>query len=411
MIIRKGLSLATAKYNKITIHYIKGFHHTGLKVWNSIPNEVREPPWLYQFKFKNQDAPSCLETFRDSDDDADDNDGDYCDSCKNDGEHDDSDDYGEKDDGDNSDSGGDNGGDIDNKKCDKRKNDDRDIGDFVKNCSKKSVGGHDPSTLCLNNFHFNSQYLGKSDTAKATAEGNQESVPTMANSFSELVDTISKLHQMLSIERGKSESLMLENFSLKVRNQELETQIEKILESQAKENKIPQTARQKALEIYSNLTNKAEQSRQEKGDKKNETPDNPESKATTQGLPNREKAPVQVQPTFQAQWDSYVKEKSKQYEQHLISKKVEELKTSNPKGNNKMIANCAETNSKANSDSSTTSKTKEITQNRKQKFRKAQSRLKLAAPFPSQKPTKLISKRVTNLMIRTKHNPGEKVQL
>ena len=50
---------------------------------------------------------------------------------------------------------------------------------------------------------------------------------------------------MLSIERGKSESLMLENFSLKVRNQELETQIEKILESQAKENKIPQTATQK----------------------------------------------------------------------------------------------------------------------------------------------------------------------
>ena len=65
-------------------------------------------------KSKNQDAPSCLETFRDGDDDADDNDGDYCDSCKNDGEHDDSDDYGEKDDGDNSDSGGDNGGDIPN---------------------------------------------------------------------------------------------------------------------------------------------------------------------------------------------------------------------------------------------------------------------------------------------------------
>ena len=194
------------------------------------------------------------------------------------------------------------------------------------------------------------------------------------------MDTISRLHQMLSIERAKSESLMLENFSLKVRNQELETQIEKILESQAKENKIPQTARQKTLEIYSNLTNKAEQSRQEKGDKKNETPDNPESKATTQGLPNREKAPVQVQPTFQAQWDSYVKEKSKQYEQHRISKKVEELKTSNPKGNNKMIANCAEINSKANSDSSQTSKTKESTQNRKQKFWKAQKPSKASSP-------------------------------
>ena len=300
---------------------------------------------------------------------------------------------------------------IDNKKCDKRKNDDRDVGDFVKNCSKKSVGGHDPSTLCLNNFHFNSQYLGKSDTAKATAERNQESALTMANSFSNLVDTISILDQMLSIERGKSESLMIENFSLKVRNQELETQIEKILESQAKENKIPQTARQKALEIYSNLTNKAEQSRQEKGDKKNETPDNPESKAPTQGLPNREKAPVQVQPTFQAQWDSYAKEKSKQYEQHLISKQVEELKTSNPKGNNKMIANCAETIAKLILIRLQRQRQKKLPKIENRSFGRPKSHLKLAAPFPSQKPTKLISKRVTNLMIRTKHNPGEKVQL
>ena len=28
----------------------RGVHHTGLKVWNSIPNEVRELPLLYQFK-------------------------------------------------------------------------------------------------------------------------------------------------------------------------------------------------------------------------------------------------------------------------------------------------------------------------------------------------------------------------
>ena len=84
--------------------------------------------------------------------------------------------------------------------------------------------------------------------------------------------------------------------------------------SQAKENKTIQTATYKALEICSSLTNKAEQSRQEKGDKTNETSENPENNAPTQGLPNLEKAPVQVQPIFQAQWDSDVKEKSKQYE-------------------------------------------------------------------------------------------------
>ena len=232
----------------------------------------------------------------------------------------------------------------------------------------------------MNNFQLNSPFLGKSDITKATTEGNQESVLTLANSFAILVDTISGLHQTLNIERAKSESLMSENFSLKLRNQKLEIQMEKILESQAKQNMIPQTATQKALEICSNVNNKAEQSKQEKGDKKNETPDNPENNAPTQGLSNREVTPVQVQPTFQAQWDSYVKEKSRQYEQHLISKKVDELKMSNPKGNNKMIANRAETNSKANFDSSTTSKTKEITQNRKQNSWKAQKPSKSSSP-------------------------------
>ena len=28
----------------------KGFHYTGLQVWNSIPNEIRELPLLHQFK-------------------------------------------------------------------------------------------------------------------------------------------------------------------------------------------------------------------------------------------------------------------------------------------------------------------------------------------------------------------------
>ena len=70
-------------------------------------------------------------------------------------------------------------------------------------------------------------------------------------------------------------------------------------------------------------------------------------------------------------------------------------KTSNPKGNNKMIANCAETNSKANSDSSTTSKRKEITQNRKRKFWKAQKPSKASSPV-SKSETNQANKQASN---------------
>ena len=200
-------------------------------------------------KPKNQDAASCLETSGDDDD-------------YSNGEVDDSDDYSDLDDGDRSDSSGDNGGDNDNnKKCDKRKDEDGDVSDIVNNSNKKSDGGYDPSTPCLNNFHFNTAILEKSDVAKATNERNPESVLTMANSMAKLVDTISGLHQTLSTERAKSESLMSENFSLKLRNQELETLMENILGSQAKQNKVPQTPTQRALEIRSNLISKAEQSK------------------------------------------------------------------------------------------------------------------------------------------------------
>ena len=131
--------------------------------------------------------------------------------------------------------------------------------------------------------------------------------------------------------------------------------MENILGSQAKQKKVPQTPTQRALEICSNLISKAEQSK-------------PENNAPTQGLSNRKEASAPVQPTFQSQWDSYVNEKSRQYEKYRISRNVDELKTSNnPKGKDQTIANRAETNNKANFDSSTTPKKKENTQSRKTK--------------------------------------------
>ena len=43
---------------------------------------------------------------------------------------------------------------------------------------------------------------------------------------------------------------------------------------------------------------------------------------------------AQTKLTFSSQWNSYVKAKSQQYEQYLISKKFEELKSATPKGTN-----------------------------------------------------------------------------
>ena len=78
-----------------------------------------------------------------------------------DGDVDNSDDHSDEVDCDGSDSSGDNSGDDNNKKCDKRKDDDGDVSDIVNNSNKKSDGGYDPSTPCLNNFHFNTPILGK----------------------------------------------------------------------------------------------------------------------------------------------------------------------------------------------------------------------------------------------------------
>ena len=153
-------------------------------------------------KPKNQDADDDGKDGDDDDSGKNDDEGDY-----SDGDVDDSDDHNDEVDCNGSDSSGDNGGDDNNKKCDKRKDDDGDVSDIVNNSNKKSDGGYDPSTPCLNNFNFNTPILEKSDVAKVTNERNPESVLTMANSIAKLVDTISGLHQTLSTERAKSESL------------------------------------------------------------------------------------------------------------------------------------------------------------------------------------------------------------
>eukprot|EP00112_Aurelia_sp_Birch-Aquarium-sp1_P010722 Seg2283.5 transcript_id=Seg2283.5/GoldUCD/mRNA.D3Y31 product="hypothetical protein" protein_id=Seg2283.5/GoldUCD/D3Y31 len=154
-----------------------------------------------------------------------------------------------------------------------------------------------------------------------------------------LADSIKELNQMLSIEKERNESLAANLYSKMEENHDLKHRIQ-------------------ALEAAVNNT--------------------PVKNAPTQGKYNREEAPAQEKPSFRTQWGSSVHEKSRQYEQYLISKKVDELKSSNPEGTNKKNENCAETNNKANTESlSTTSRTKESPKIENKSMGRSKSRLKL----------------------------------
>ena len=74
-------------------------------------------------------------------------------------------------------------------------------------------------------------------TEKAKTLRGPESSINMANAVVKLADTISELHQMLRIERARADSLTADDFTLKIKNQELEILIENFLGSQKQENK------------------------------------------------------------------------------------------------------------------------------------------------------------------------------
>ena len=124
---------------------------------------------------------------------------------------------------------------------------------------------------CQQRFDFNVPVLENHVTEKAKTVRDPESSINVANAIVKLADTISELHQMLRIERARSDSLMADNFALKNKNQELEILIENILGSQKQDKKTPSTLTQKTLEICSNLIKGAEQYQQKRGGRTNET--------------------------------------------------------------------------------------------------------------------------------------------
>ena len=86
---------------------------------------------------------------------------------------------------------------------------------------------------------------------------NEDSV-SLANIIGNMARTISELNTLLNCERNKAENLLTENFSLKLKNQELQTLVETLLNSQRSRNKSQVDASSKTLEIRSELLTEAD---------------------------------------------------------------------------------------------------------------------------------------------------------
>ena len=128
-----------------------------------------------------------------------------------------------------------------------------------------------------------------------------------------LADSIKELNKLLCLEKERNESLAANLNSKMEENCELKLRIQ-VLEAVA--NNTPTLLR-----------------------RENATAKN----APTQGKCDSDEAPAQEDPCFRSQWDSYVSKQSRKYEQYQISRKVSELKSSNPEGTNKERSNRAKT--------------------------------------------------------------------
>ena len=87
--------------------------------------------------------------------------------------------------------------------------------------------------------------------------GKREDSVSLANIIGNMAKSISELNSMLNCERNKAENLLTENFSLKLKNKELRTLVETLLNSQKGHNKSQAEASCKTLEIRSELITEA----------------------------------------------------------------------------------------------------------------------------------------------------------
>ena len=115
------------------------------------------------------------------------------------------------------------------------------------NHTESNLQSHPDSSNGSGGVKFRAQNSGK----------NEDSV-SLANIIRNMARTISELNTMLNCERNNAENLLTENFSLKLKNQELQTLVETLLNSQRSRNKSQVDVSSKTLEIRSELITEAD---------------------------------------------------------------------------------------------------------------------------------------------------------
>ena len=117
---------------------------------------------------------------------------------------------------------------------------------------ESNLQSHSDSTKSIGGAKFRTQYATK----------NKDSV-SLANIIGKMAKSISELNAVLNCERNKTEDLLTENFSLKFKNQELQTLVENLLNSQKSEKKSEIASSCKTLEIHSELITEADRHHKE----------------------------------------------------------------------------------------------------------------------------------------------------
>ena len=165
---------------------------------------------------------------------------------------------------------------------------------------ESNLQSHSDSTKSIGGAKFRTQYATK----------NKDSV-SLANIIGKMAKSISELNAVLNCERNKTEDLLTENFSLKFKNQELQTLVENLLNSQKSEKKSEIASSCKTLEIHSELITEADRHHKEttsENDAVNELSKNEQptenkhkrpSKAKRKSLQRQKKTRQQQQPERQ----------------------------------------------------------------------------------------------------------------
>ena len=175
------------------------------------------------------------------------------------------------------------------------------------NHTESKLQRHPYSSNGIRGVKFRTQNSGK----------NEDSV-NLANIIGNMAKSITVLNSMLNCERNKAENLLSGNFSLKLKNQELQTLVETLLNSQKSHNKSQVDASYKTLEIRSDLITEADRHHKESN---SETDTVIESSNGRQSNENKQKRPSKAKrKSLQRQKQSEQEQQQQQQQQQQSGK-------------------------------------------------------------------------------------------